>query len=518
MNFSLAIDRASNPFITDEIEQNLQILWNRRRGEKFCTIDGKLVKMNLPRRIAYACSSQYRNLVQNGVRNAIRNLTDNIDSINLNNDSPISKEQLITDLFFQKLAPLSTKVYTRTLKEFVFNQLRPSAVGSIEEMEKTVSQEYSESYQEARLWAKLGNITSMGGASGSYRITQGLVIRGNGVAIIKDVKHLGIFKPSHEEPLAASNTRTCQKIKRWLLRVPILSKPFRGSMLRTVGGQAYVAEAATKVVERYVIDAAKNYLSSNPNGIDPRLHGKDWLKLVTDTQVATIDIRGKGERVGSFQLWVQEEHADASLFFGVNELYQNGSRSAWKRAFGSFLPIMKKSQPSIEFLKQKLPDELFDLLVIMDFVTGNGDRHADNWFVVHSDDAEKRAEGIRLIDGGQSMAPKHPTKWAYQELHNRYLWRNLALSREEFTPLGTYIIDELNKRELHLCQDVHRLYTIHQPNETGTTFDRLECMKDRIKIMAYCAEQKMTKAQLARIRTERDVARVKGVMPVEVRI
>lgn len=514
MNLISNIDFAV-PSITPIFAHNLQALWNRKSGGKFhVTSNGQLKTMGLWQRLKYTCSNQYRTQVQQAVKRSIKDITDNITKLNFKQDSILNKDQFITDMFFQKLAPLSTKVYTRDLKKSLITDL--SSQIAAEAMEKSTTQDYKDNYAQAKLWAKLGNIESLGGASGSYCIIQGQILDPSGNPI-EVKKSLGIFKPSDEEPLASSNTRICQKIKRWLLNVPVLSKPFRGSLLKTVAGQAYLAEAATKIVERFVVDAASEYVQVHPDDIDARLQGnQEWLKLVTDTQVANIDLRGKGARKGSFQLWVQETHSEASQFFGVNELYQKGNNSALKRLLGSFLPIKKKTQPSLLELRKKIPSELFDLLAIMDYATGNGDRHANNWFVMHSEDKNQDAKGVRLIDGGQSMAPEHPGMFTYQELHNRYLWRNLALSREHFTPLGAFIITKLNDPacQKQLLDEIQSLYTNHQPNEAVTTLKRLNRMKDRLAVMQYCSQKSKTKFELAHIRTHWDIKKVKVALRV----
>lgn len=507
MNFDVTIAGIScNRQITTIDKDNLNVLWQRKSGEKlYAFTNDKLKVMGLWQRCKYCFSSSFRASVQTDVKRVIKNLTDNIDAVEFTPESRCTKEQFIAQLFLTKLAPLSQTIFSRYLKESVIKILAEKVSLEIKEKEigESASEEYRKMYRDIKLWAHLGNLESLGGASGSYKIIQGKKLNAQGEAIDKEYA-LGIFKPSDEEPLAPNNNRTMQKIKRWLLSFPVFSKPFRGSLLKTVGGQAYLAEVSTKITERYVLNAVHEYCGDKRNLLDARLlRNGDWQQqLVPDTQVANLNLRGNGKRVGSVQLWIQEAPKDARTFFEVNEIYQRGDLPAWKRFLGSFLPISKGTKPPLEELKGKLPPELFDLLVIMDYATGNGDRHAENWFVM----ADKtNVTGIRLIDGGQSMSPKHPRPWAFQELRNRYLWRNLKLSEEPFTPLGKFVIQRLQENVRALNAEIEGLYKKFQPNKDAITHARLNGMRDRLAVLDRFQQQDNTKYQLGKTRTHRDI-------------
>lgn len=509
MNLDVTIAGIScNDQIKTFDKNNLNVLWQRRSGEKLYASDGQLKVMGFWQRCKYCFSSSFRTSVQTDVQRIIKNLTDHIDAVEFTPESRCNKEEFITQLFLTKLAPLSQTIFSRDLKDSVITILFKAVSSQMnnEEIGKNASEEYVKMYPEIKLWAHLGNLESLGGASGSYKIIRGKKLNDQGEEMEKEVA-LGIFKPSDEEPLAPNNNRTMQKIKRWLLSFPVFSKPFRGSLLKTVGGQAYLAEVSTKITEQYVLDAVRKYCSERTNPLDARLQGKqDWLQqLVPDTQVAHLNLRGKGERVGSVQLWIQGNPQHARGFFGVNEIYQTGDLPAWKRFLGSFLPISKGTKLPLQELKDKLPAELFDLLVIMDYATGNGDRHAENWFVMTD---KTNVIGIRLIDGGQSMSPKHPRPWAFQELRNRYLWRNLKLSEEPFTDLGKFVIQRLYEHSAQALAKIGELYTKHQPNKDVMIQGRLHGMGDRIAVLDRFQKEGKTKYQLGKTRTHRDIEKV----------
>lgn len=483
---------------------NLKTIWNRKSGQLlYATSEGKLKPMWIWQRVMYSLSSSYRESTQQGVKNSIKDLTDHIDALSFKEkdadvkeaSSHTTKEAFLTELFFKKLAPLSRGVYTRDLKESVVDVLSTQITVKPEELEANPTDKYKQVYPVAKLWAKLGNIKGEGGASGSYSIIQGTITKSNGTVI--EEKALGIFKPFDEEPLAPSNNRTMQKIKRFFLQFPILSGPIRGSLFKTVAGQAYLAEATSKIVERHVVAAMKDYMERHPNQIDPRYNPK-WLELVTDTQVATLDLCSKKERIGSFQLWVEDKFQEACTFFDLNEYYKK--ESVLSGTPGSLIADMRGLQPTAAQLKQKLPSELFDMLAIIDYTIGNGDRHGYNWFVTV--DQTKAATGIKLIDGGQAMAPEHPGFFSFLELHKRYLWRNLNLSKEKFTDLGKFVIAKLEQSQKELSTEIEALYTKHQPRDGATTQNRLEKMRDRINVMHRYQDR--TKNELAAVRTHRD--------------
>lgn len=493
-----------------EDRSNLKTLWNRKKGELlYSTADGKLKSMWIWQRIAYSLSSSYRDAVQQGVKRAIQNLTDHIDGVSFKESEAkegvaLTKDTFITELFFKKLAPLSRHVFSRNLQESVIQVLTPKIQVAADEIGPNATEKYKQVYPIAKLWAKLGNIEPLGGASGSYKIIRGEVTQSNGQVIAKE--SLGIFKPFDEEPLAPSNNRTLQKIKKFFLKIP-LSGPIRGSLLKTVAGQAYLAEATAKIVERHVVEAIKEFLAQPNANLDDRLKaGQEWLKLVTDTQVAHLDLRGKEEeRAGSFQLWVQETHKEACQFLGMNEFYKKESGSFFGSTIASLIADIRGLQPSAADLKRVLPAELFDLLVIIDYAIGNGDRHGFNWFIVH--DQNNQVNGIRLIDGGQAMAPEHPGYFSFMELHKRYLWRNLGLSKEGFTDLGKFVINKLHDHAFQqtLKGEIQALYNKHQPNDQNTTQNRLTRFSERLEVMHRYKDR--TKVELGAVRTHRDFNR-----------
>ena len=464
--------------LEDNGKHNLQMLWDRKKGEHLYSDKGQLKVMGFCQNLWYVLSQSYRDKINATLTKTVSALTLDIKKGVIEGDQA---EEFIAELFFKKLSYLSTRIYKRELSDHTVDILTKQIKMDNDELPKTASKLYLQAYQSAKLWARLGNFEALTGCSGSYRVIKGKVLTAEG----NEDKALtsGIFKPSEEDTLAEGNPKTAQKIKRWLLNN--IAWAFKGSLFDTVAGQAYVAEAATKVVETHLLQAVQAYLKTD--GIDEKLHSLlNNLTLVTDTHVGKMGFSHHSERVGSFQLWVQEEHEEASHALGLKQNYQ---------------PYFLGKKPSLDELKAQVPAELFDLLVIIDYLTANSDRHGGNWFVVK--DNNGKVTGIRLIDGGWSMAPKHPTAWDTPELGKQYLWQNLHLAKEKFTDLGRFVIQYMSKNQTALKTEINDLYNQHFVNETKNK-DRVDRMLERLEVMSLL-EKNCTKVELAQIRTAKEI-------------
>lgn len=462
--------------------KNLQTLWNRKSGELLYSDNGQLKVMGLFQKIHYKLSQSYREQINTTLSKTVSKLTIEMkkDSIEGNR-----AEDFISELFFKKLSRLSRQVYKREISENMAALLARRIKLAEGEIPSEASKLYVEAYHGAKLWARLGNFEALSGSSGSYRIIKGKVTKNDGVE--EKESTLGIFKPADEDTLAEGNRKTIQKIKRWLLNS--LASPFKGSLFDTVAGQAYVAEAATKLVESHVLEAVEEYLKKD--GIDTKLQALlKNLILITDTHIGKMGFSEQPEKVGSFQLWVQEPHKEASQALGLKKNYQ---------------PYFLGSTPSLDELKAKVPPELFDLLVIIDYLTANSDRHGENWFI--TEDKNGNGTGIRLIDGGWSMSPKHPTWWDKPELEKQYLWQNLALSEEKFTDFGQHVIHYLSANKKRLKNAVKALYDQHLVNDLNKNEERINRMMERLEVIAQLGKS-ATKKELAQIQLEKEIKRL----------
>lgn len=460
--------------------ENLRVLWNRAKGD-YLTVneEGYLVKMGVMDRIRYTTFSDYRKEVQNKVKNVI-------DGILCKLDGKGEQKDFISELFFNRLSSLSRKVYSRKLSESTYQVLTNKLLDSVPESQK--AQMRDKTAIKVDLWSRLGNFSSLGGCSGSYRIIQGSVEDQQGKEVVEE-RSLGIFKPSSEETLSANNPKFMQRLKRLMHRT--LLRPISGSLFHTAGGQSYLAEVAAKKVEEIVVEGVNNYLRTHPNLDERTKRLLDNIELVPNTCVANLKLGNKGSQLGSFQMWVHEKHEEAAEALGVNLNYQ---KSGWFA-----------KQLTLEEAKAKLPAELFDLLVIVDYATGNSDRHGANWFFIMNEKDE--VVGIRLIDGGWAMSPEHPEHKLSPELTKQYLWKNIPLSSEGFTDLGKAVAEHLHENQDRLTEKLRKLYTRNQTSHEEMEIDerRFNRMKDRIEVMEFVSKKGGTKADLAAIRTHKEI-------------
>ena len=426
--------------LNEKYRNDFKALWNREKGELFYVAGGHLQKMCFSQRAHYRLSSYcpllfgaYAEKVASAVKGVIDSLTQELHF----KVASEKEEKILSKFYFNKISSLSQRVYSRKLHAKVLSLLESSI--STKELPKSASPMYTTAYRSAKLWSKLGNYQMLGGSSGSYRIFD------------SNQKNIGVCKLSDEEPLAPNNPRFIQKCKR------IFHSIFPGwsqdSLFKTIAGQAYLAEAATWLIEQEVVQ-------SSP------------LTLVPETHVSKISLGNTPEKVSSFQLWVDGKVKTASEFLGLSEAYSPIS------------PTLKK-----------IPDELFDYMVIIDYLTGNHDRHGENWFVLENDQGE--AKEIRLIDGGWSMSPYHPASWSMILLRNQYLWKNLDLAKEKFTPKAIETIENLYKKRDHLESKIAKFYESFEENDL-----RAARVTERLAVL-YQYRHK-TKADLAKIRSSKD--------------
>lgn len=430
-------------------EDNVLTLFQRKRGEWLVVEHGEIKTMSTGKKILCSLIPTYRKQQNRQLKEAIGTI---ISQIKLNEHSTEAEKSFVKKLFFEKLAPLSRKVYKRVLDSSVLDYLSNQAEDE-EGGPGDASENFQQKFKSAQIWARLGNFKRpQGGVGGSYAIIEGMSKR-----------HLGIYKPHEEDTLAKNNPLMVQKIKYAFAKT--IMCPFSQLAFDTVGGQAYIAEAATTKVEKFVVAACKKYYKSK------KIQAHHDLEFVPETHIVTLPLAQKSARIGSFQLWINDRHQTASQFLNTS------------RHYGC-------NQKAKDEMADKLPGELFDIMVIIDYVTGNFDRHGDNWFIMND------AHGIRLIDGGWAMAPAHPTGWNVAELRNQYLWKKLPFADSSFTELGQFVINEISVNQDRLGDEVSALYSGRLSN--GSI--RIARMKERIQVLQKVKDT-ITKRALAEIRT-----------------
>lgn len=430
-------------------EDNVISLFQRKRGGKLTIENGELKTMGFSKRLLYSAIPSYRKKHNRHLKAAINAIT---TKIKLNEHSTEIEKCFVKKLFLEKLAPLSRKIYKRKIDQSVLDYLS-SQIATETNLIPGATEDFQNKFAAAMLWARLGNFKRpQGGVGGSYAIKDEI-----------SKQFLGIYKPYDEDTLGKNNPFFAQKIKFAFAKT--IMRPFSQLAFDTVGGKAFIAEAAATKVSQFVETACHKYYQSK-NQTPPH-----DIIFVPETHIVKMPLALTSPRAGSFQLWVNERHQTASQFLNLSRHY----------GFNS----LDKGETST-----KLSGELFDVMVILDYVTGNFDRHGDNWFILDN------ASGIRLIDGGWAMAPEHPNRWNLAELRNQYLWKKLPLADAQFTDLGRFIINEIAANQTELAESISALYKGQLIN--GDT--RVTRMKERIIVLQQIKDS-VTKKALADIRT-----------------
>jgi hypothetical protein len=461
--------------------------------------EGKIFAMNPLQRAIYSIKSFFTPSEHDRIKAQFNNF---IKSITVKDQNEEEKKN-ITKFFFNTIPDLSRSFYDRDIDKSTIEHLQKEIESVIEAdvgpaeaenipSEGLVDQESPIARPEeprqpaprsvasvAKLWAKLGNYsTSDSGSSISYRVVEG----GTGTI-------LGIFKASSEEPLGEKNTKLGQRIKKLALNLMPASKV--GSLNETAAGQGFVAEVVSKRVADRLLNIVASYeemlISSGSITADQKkVFALIKKGLVPNTEVVKFELGNRSGEVGSFQEWIHEDHDEAYKFLGLKN----------------------KDYKGLAQQKSTIPPEMIDLLAIMDYATGNSDRHGENWFVMtdKNGDPQSRVSGIRLIDGGWSMAPRHPLSGAI-ELGNQYKWRNQPFANRPFTEMGKFIIKELHAQKEALKTELKGLYDAHLTDRNDVkvlTPQRIIAMDDRLKVMNNMTDG--TLKDLANVRTQEEIA------------
>lgn len=424
---------------------NLKMLCSRKKGALLISDQGRLKHMGFFDRVHVIFSESYRTKVQSNLSRTISNLTQSLE-INEKN------EAFLQELFFNKLSSLSRNVYQRDLSEHTFVWLRDKMV-----VEGDIPEKLSATIKAANLYLKMGNFKLANGASTSFQVIQGKI--GN-----KPSEYLGIFKPSSGDPLSSLNMNPLRKLIKFI--VEIVPEYFVGKASHIIGGQGYVNEGAATIIEKHLMHRANLEVGS----------------LVPLTHVGKLydPSSGKGE-VGSFQLWIKEEAYIARDALKVGQFYQKKYKSG---------------QPSVE------PRQFeFEKMVIFDIISGNCDRHAENWFILPDG-------SIKLIDGGWSMSPAHGESPFHRESETLYLWKDLGYADRYFSDKARAIIEQMADPEnlKLLKEELLEFYNRHLPQEAGFNQDRVRCMEERLLVLHKMMGQKIS--EIAEIRTKSQIKEV----------
>lgn len=445
-------------FLKNHLKENRQnyhfdLLANRRRGDKYVVSkDKKLIPMGLIDRFLCYVSKDYREKIQSNVKKVINKYTSTIDTKDIG-DGPT---QHITDLFLDKMATMSRKVYGRHFQ----SSLEKTLFQAIEDRHPQDFQKTAN--KTAYLWARLGNYESTSeGFSGSYFIF-------DGSDWAKDKNTIGIFKPSDEDAMHVNNPQLVNHIKRFFYRFPF--RPLTGSILLTTSGQSYLAEGAAKIVEKYLVAGVNDYLEKNSNA--PQKEILQDLSLVPPTSVETFHMptRGTQDKIGSFQQWINDPRSTAADFFGVTKKYHGEINQ----------PIIDQNDNRQNDNRSTL-QTLFDLgVIIFGEVTGETDRHGFNWFVIFEDEEKTKISKIGLIDNGRAFAPTHPKVYELVHSNSQHIWQTLPFAQGDFDDVSKHVIEHFYQNSHNLHAEIVDFFEKHGDDYAD---DRAYRMLERINVL-----------------------------------
>jgi hypothetical protein len=481
---------AGNKFLSRREARNLELLWNREAGTVFYDDNGHLRVMNCVEKFFHGIfcyiSKDYAREKGDAVNRLITDLTNHFSLPNTELlVDPRDYADFIQTLFFEKLAPLSRTVYKRAISADQERVLKAAVVITDEQFSPDADGNFRAEQTEAVFWAKMGSFTKREGSSVSYEIIRATVggIQG---------RSLGLFKPKDREPFSPENPKTLQKVKMWILDhvLPCLW----GSLREINGGSGYIAEEASYKLSLHFQAAIMEFLRQ-PQARDLDQGLRESLQamagnqpLVPQTHVASFEIPREGEQKGSFQLWINQPFEELHTVLDLNRHYK---RRHWFQYF-----------PTVDQLKERFPQEFFELMFIFDFIVANSDRHGENCFV-HRDE-QQAVTGMRLIDAGRSFPPRAPRPWHLIETRSLYQWERLPLTEEGFSDFGKFMITYLKQHRDPIIADLKQVYERHEEDEELTQ-GRLAGVRERLSILN--AQQDSTVRSITGLKTQEDFTR-----------
>jgi len=466
---NIKIDKISNKDIP-----NIKVLKTRQKGDLYyCDNSGFLKKMSLYQKIFYVLSKIFSTAYYKDIQFQLNILiSDLISRI----DSDDKKE--LTDLFFQKLSTLSENIYDRSkINPKILSVLGTSLEKDFDYQLLCAKQRSCQrkflgfSYIPEGEKRKFENTKCMKKVVLDALLATNLGVRatkpnsGNSQSyFIRDINKniIGIFKPAEGNSLSLDAPFAPI---RWRNKI-FIKIDFGGSLFKHIANYCHVAEIASYEMDENI----KTYVVP-PTAI-VNLNPERWNK-------------NQKYQKGSLQVFVKDV-VEAKKFLKVNKVYK----------------------PIKTFNKENMPqlaDELFDKLVINDVISGNFDRHSENWLVQVDEKNPLKANNILLIDGGMAFSPTHST--IFLERKKQYAWATTAFkwAQSRFTNQAKEIIKDVYRRRFMLRKELIKLY-VDQGDEMEIAKNRGDRMIERIEMLHYVAIKKnMRKHKLINYRTQEEM-------------
>ncbi len=452
---------ATNLNETDK--KNFTVLAERKKGELLKVENGKLVPMNFIESLTYRLFG-----AKKGELEILKQTIDNLTAkLSVNNDLSEEQGKAVNQFFIKKMGSLSTKIYSRSIHESVYQFMEKSLKG----------RSLSSTQKAAAIWGQLGNIKPLAaGASGSYVIVEGA--RMECKKIINESnkgREIGIFKPSNEDTLSPNNPHWKTTAMRLASRT--ILAPFTGSLLHMTQGQSMFAERAAHITEQYLLlaisRALKNSIFKNDQNFLINL-----LKLVPETEMLNIELPGKGKLDGSHQEWIHSSMTEIPVR-GEEFLHTD------KNFNGPMLELTDENKHKLSLI--------FDIMIIYGIIHGDTDRHAENFFIMTNNNGE--ITGLRLIDNGRAMSDTHPGFWGRIQANKETIWKKHAIANEPVSDFAKAVMQELWELKPEILADYRALYhTVKDPYAEN----RAARAEERMAIFTLAKDSsRLTKRDLA---------------------
>lgn len=301
----------------------------------------------------------------------------------------------------------------------------------------------------------------------------------SGVYIGTDLKgkKLLVFKPHDEGPFGVNNPNRSTRIRVWFERN--ICTCFQRQSLYT--GKEYHAEAAASVVSEFITKKFSTFNITPCTKIE-----KFKSKLFVGSPV----------KFGSCKPWV-DGMVPTSTHTPTVDLWWLGQ---------GVCHYWNKDVP--------ISDTEFQRFVILQFITGDQDGHADNWGIHEMeqtlpDGTKIKIKNIVAFDFGLSLPRDHPT--SNRSLRKQYLWEYLNNAKKNFDDSSKKIIQFIHDHKIELFNHLRTVKLLPSQTEAmsekelkehGVSEFQLTAMDQRIN--ALHAMQDRTPKELAALKMPDD--------------
>lgn len=489
-----------------KLEYNVTAIWGRAQGQKFKEVEGKLETLTWWERVKYRINPWYRSSVQAKVQVVMTATLKAIDSIKIKK----SERGAFCETFFNKVSRLSQKVFNREtaitdlMDSYLTDYIGAPQNDLCSKAETNSCQPLSYHLQEAKLAReqeqKRSRNSTISNAQAAkeeekFRLTDmravklairlGIelqLIKGgtSGVYLGRDRfnKERVVIKPADEGPYAANNPKWKTWFKRFFQKTfSCLGCTRQRDSLYAEG--EYRAEVFASILNQFLKAThahLQKEMKENTNKAE-----SSWNVIVPVTAV---------------------EEFTSQAFYGVHKTkvvscqkWEGGGKEAAEEAPTSmwwYDLYHKKGYDHVTINKTA-----FEQFAIFDYLTGNQDRHPENWQV-------KDGKEVIAFDHGLAFPIQHPE--GSMALRKHTLWAKLKNADEPFSDAGKRLIEWIYKNPNEL---IGHLQAIKDTNNNDLFRPTQEhTLRDRIKALYNMSRLEESKIKdLYKVRSAEEISK-----------